>query len=326
MKKSILFGTITYLFIFNSFAQENITFKPGDTIYFNKGNLNLKSNYDSYSVFIDSIYIEGKKLYKMIEYKENKDQKDFIKHSVYHTLYPNIKGGDYLKTFFHTNGKKSSEGKLEHGLKSGKWTFWYEDGKIMSEEFYYPSTVSEKRKESEMISFWDRTGKKTVTNGNGTYEFKNDSVIKKGFFKNRKKHGKFVKFTNERKNYEEYYKKGKLKKGTSWDEKGKEYTYKETFITPYYPNGNNGIRKHVIKYFKVPEYAFKNKISGRILVSFKINKNGEISDINVTKKLCEPCDKEAIRVVKLLKKWKPGVMRGQKVKVGYTLPIKYNIE
>ncbi|CAL2081018.1 TonB family protein [Tenacibaculum sp. 190524A05c] len=326
MKKQILF--ILVLFTATVlFGQETKNYTVGDTIFFKNRIPVTNKNYDSYSIFIKTVEVNNKTLYKMMEYELNKDKKHFYKSSIYHAIHPNLKGSEYLEIYFHENGIKSAEGYVSNGSKYGKWKFWYDNGNQKSVKLYHKhESLSKNRKESEMISYWDRNGNKTIIDGNGTYIFKNDSILKKGFYRKNKKHGKFVSLLNGKKKYEEYYKKGKLIKGTSWDDKGKEYSYKSTFVNPYYPRGNKGIRKHVIKNFKVPDYAFANKISGRIVVGFKIEKSGEISNIKILKKLCDPCDQEAIRVIKLLKKWKPGKIRGQNVRVGYSLPITYNIE
>lgn len=322
MKKTT-FLLFCFYFI-NSFSQN---YKVGDTIFLKKKiPVTNIMNADSYSILREKITQNEKNIYRIEKYELQKDSVSFLKLSQFFSTDLHTATSGFKKTFYHKNGKNSSEGYFEKGQKIGKWTNWYDNGKIMSETFLYKRTVSKKTKESEMISFWDKKGNKTVINGNGTYIYENDSTVIRGYYKNKKKHGKFNSHTNNKKNYEEYYKKGKIIQGKSWDKKGYEYSYKETFKTPYYPKGNKGVKKHIVKNFKIPEYALENKISGRMLVSFKIEKDGSISNINVIKKLCEPCDKEAVRVVKLMEKWKPGMIRGKKVRVGYTLPITYNIE
>ena len=75
--------------------------------------------------------------------------------------------------------------------------------------------------------------------------------------------------------------------------------------------------------FKIPPNSC---IMGRIIVRFKIKKDGTIDAVEVIRGLSEALDAEAIRVVKLLQKWIPGQQAGRTVEVQYTLPIKVHWE
>jgi protein TonB len=66
-------------------------------------------------------------------------------------------------------------------------------------------------------------------------------------------------------------------------------------------------------------------IQGKVYVSFFIEKDGTISDVNVIRGVHKSLDKEAIRVVKSIPKLKPGLQKGKKVKVKYTLPINFRL-
>ena len=62
---------------------------------------------------------------------------------------------------------------------------------------------------------------------------------------------------------------------------------------------------------------------GKVFVSFVIEKNGELTDIQVVKNLGDGTDEEAIRVLKASPKWLPGVQNGRLVRVKYNIPISF---
>ncbi len=322
MKKIILL--ILILLNLKSFSQN---YKAGDTIYFKKRLVTSKNNADFYAILKGKAFVRKKLLYKMDGYKLDKDSTSFYKYDTYYCIDPTaISSSNFKHTYYYKNGKKSSEGYKQNNRIYGKWSYWYKDGKKMAERLFHKhKALAKKRIEPEMISYWNCDGIKTIDNGTGSYIFKKDSVVIRGTYKDRKKHGTFVCFHNNVKKYEETYKRGKLKKGLSWDNKGKKYSYKQTLVNPRYPGGEKAMRRHIAENFIIPKYAYENDISGKIIVSFKIKENGVISDVNVVKKVCPPCDREAIRVVKRMKRWKPGYSRGKKVRVNYLIPIQFNL-
>lgn len=66
-------------------------------------------------------------------------------------------------------------------------------------------------------------------------------------------------------------------------------------------------------------------VQGRVMVSFRINTNGEIDDIKIAKSVHPDLDKEAMRIISKLPKMEPGRQRGKVVNVRYTLPIKFTL-
>ncbi len=61
------------------------------------------------------------------------------------------------------------------------------------------------------------------------------------------------------------------------------------------------------------------------MVNFVVNEDGSISDVKVVRGIGRGCDEEAMRVVKMMPKWKPGRQKGEPVKVSYTLPISFRL-
>ena len=71
--------------------------------------------------------------------------------------------------------------------------------------------------------------------------------------------------------------------------------------------------------------ARENNISGRVFISFVVEKNGQLTDIKVLRGLGYGTDEEAVRVLKKSPKWKPGIQNGRAVRVQYTIPIAFQL-
>ena len=95
---------------------------------------------------------------------------------------------------------------------------------------------------------------------------------------------------------------------------------------PEYPGGNDERVKFLVKNIKYPEEARKNGISGTVYISFIVEKDGEITNEKVLKGVDESLDNEALRVVKMMPAWKPGIQRGEPVRVQFNLPIQFNLD
>ena len=102
---------------------------------------------------------------------------------------------------------------------------------------------------------------------------------------------------------------------------------------PEYPEGVEKLVKYIRtstdNYWKKrypkgkPVYPCEQGISGRIIVSFVINENGQVTDPEVLRRVDKDLDKEAIRIIKSMPRWIPGESKGKKVKVRYTLPFQF---
>lgn len=66
-------------------------------------------------------------------------------------------------------------------------------------------------------------------------------------------------------------------------------------------------------------------IAGKVYVQFTIDTDGSIIDVVCKRGIGGGCDEEAIRVIKMMPKWKPGKQNGRAVKVRFVLPIKFDI-
>ena len=102
--------------------------------------------------------------------------------------------------------------------------------------------------------------------------------------------------------------------------------YQMVEVMPEFPGGTAKMMDYLSKNIKYPEEAKEKGISGRVFLSFVIEKDGAVSNVKVAKGIGKECDDEALRVVKAMPKWKPGLMKGKPVRVNYMLPIFFKLD
>ncbi len=94
---------------------------------------------------------------------------------------------------------------------------------------------------------------------------------------------------------------------------------------PKYPGGVDAQVKFLTNNVKFPELARKEGVTGKVYVTFVIEKDGSVSNVRVIRGIGSGCDEEAIRVVKAMPKWIPGKQKGKTVRVQFNLPIVFNL-
>ncbi len=94
---------------------------------------------------------------------------------------------------------------------------------------------------------------------------------------------------------------------------------------PTFPGGEEKLFEYLGKNIKYPAMARDAGISGRVFVTFVVEKNGNITDVAILRGIGGGCDEEALRVVKDMPKWKAGKQRGKPVRVQFNLPIFFNL-
>lgn len=95
---------------------------------------------------------------------------------------------------------------------------------------------------------------------------------------------------------------------------------------PTFPGGMEAWAKFLSKNLRYPERASSAGVSGRVYMSFIVEKDGKITDIQVSRAAGYGFDEEAKRVLKLAPQWKPGIQNGKPVRVRYTMPINFTIQ
>ena len=95
---------------------------------------------------------------------------------------------------------------------------------------------------------------------------------------------------------------------------------------PEFPGGMGECMKWLGKNMKYPTISQENGVQGRVIVQFVVNRDGSIVDATVARGVDPYLDKEALRGVGLMPKWKPGKQRGKAVRVKYTLPVMFRLQ
>lgn len=108
------------------------------------------------------------------------------------------------------------------------------------------------------------------------------------------------------------------------DEKKETHTYVE--VMPEYPGGEAAMLRFISQNVQYPIKAIENDIQGKVLIGFVVDENGELTEFRIVKGIGYGCDEEAIRVLKLMPTWKPGMQNGKNVRVSYLIPIKFSIQ
>lgn len=94
---------------------------------------------------------------------------------------------------------------------------------------------------------------------------------------------------------------------------------------PQFPGGESALMAFIKKTLRYPAFAAENGIQGRVTLSFVVERDGSIAQIEVMRSPAEELSKESIRVVQTMPKWKPGKQRGKAVRVKYVLPITFRL-
>ena len=94
---------------------------------------------------------------------------------------------------------------------------------------------------------------------------------------------------------------------------------------PEFPGGAEALYKYLAQNIKYPQLARENNITGRVYVTFVVEKDGSVTGVRVLRDIGGGCGQEAIRVVKAMPKWTPGKQRGKNVRVQYNLPVNFSL-
>ena len=94
---------------------------------------------------------------------------------------------------------------------------------------------------------------------------------------------------------------------------------------PSFKGGEKALYKWLGENIKYPQAAKETGISGTVIVTFIIEKDGSITGIKVLKDIGGGCGEEASRVIKLMPKWKAGKQKGVRVRVQFNLPIRFSL-
>jgi periplasmic protein TonB len=94
---------------------------------------------------------------------------------------------------------------------------------------------------------------------------------------------------------------------------------------PEFPGGNIGLSRYISNNIKYPPVARLIGIDGRVIVTFAVDTNGKVVDVNPTKCVGAGCEAEAVSLLQQSPLWKPGQLDGKLIKVQYTVPLAFKM-
>jgi antitoxin component YwqK of YwqJK toxin-antitoxin module len=224
-----------------------------------------------------------------------------------------------LITLFYENGNKKEQYSITKGNLYDTRISWYENGVKKSVKEYYKEKTDIKSTE-KILQFWNPDNVQKVIDGNGFFEDEENGCYEKGILQNGVRVGKWE--GNDTKfhiTFKEEYENGKLINGVSIDSSGLEnrYTIIQEGAKPR--KGYEHFYNYIGKKFKFNKTT--EGISGKIILSFVVEKDGSISDIRILRSAGEGLDNESIRLIKAYPDWEPGKYRGKNARILFSIPI-----
>ena len=106
---------------------------------------------------------------------------------------------------------------------------------------------------------------------------------------------------------------------------GENHIFEAVEVAPQPPGGMANFLKYIGSSYQYPAQAEAQGVSGRVILTFVVERDGSITDIKIVRDLKYGTGEEAVRVLKRAQKWSPGIQNGRPVRVQYTLPIVLNL-
>ena len=234
--------------------------------------------------------------------------------------------------YYYPNGKIKSESNYTDGKEVGAWQLWYPNGQAKTKGTMVAkatiSGLSRLNNVTRVESYWDSTGRQLVENGNGTYvnTHENGTISSKGAYVDGYEQGEWTEYYPDGTlHYLEQYDNGEVTDGILYRRDGTQTHYNQFEVMPEFQGGINGLMDYLSSKVKYPSKALKMGRQGTVYVGFVIDREGNVGEVNALKGIDQECDAEAVRVVRIMPPWTPGLQRGEPVPVKYTLPIRFTI-
>lgn len=94
---------------------------------------------------------------------------------------------------------------------------------------------------------------------------------------------------------------------------------------PSFPGGESAMKSYLSSTVKYPIVAQENGVQGRVIVQGIIDKDGSLSDVKISRSIEPSLDREALRVVKAMPKWRPAKIKGRPVRTKCSIPIVFRL-
>lgn len=94
---------------------------------------------------------------------------------------------------------------------------------------------------------------------------------------------------------------------------------------PAFPGGQEALDVYIENNLKYPKTAVDNNFEGEVLVYFKVDQLGNISEVKILEGICNACDQEVIRIIEAMPNWKPALQYGMAVPNPVTLTVRFSM-
>jgi TonB family protein len=223
---------------------------------------------------------------------------------------------------YYENGNRKSVGNYINNKSEGKEYNFYEDATPKSELEFFSQPEKNLSFTYKVNNYWSKDRTQMVLDGNGNYEINDEDSFEKGVIKNGLRQGEWQGREKVLKiDFTEFYHKGELIRGKSIDENKKEIDYKQLNENPVPTKGINHFYTYMSSRLRVPQEAMLKRISGKIYITFYVEKEGFINDARVVKALGYGLDEEALRTLYSYGSWIPGKKRGVLSRFYFSIPL-----
>jgi TonB family protein len=319
MLKPIFLITISLLFCREAFAQKKDT-----SVYYLKNSGKVVSSKDSADYFLVILPPDtsvDKNLFVVKEYYKNGKIR-LMGNSRTNDLDLKFEGSQIS---FFPNGHRMKICSYDNGVPVDAMTEYYPNGKFYDKKLYI-KTVTE---ETDLVlkDCSDSTGNVLAKDGNGKWIKWNadfTGIIARGAIENGHEEGSWILKDNYNVEYSCEYQKGVIISRNDLHTPGAVGSG-PTEQVPEFPGGLDAFIRFIQRNTHYPNAARTDNISGQVTVSFVVERDGTIIEIKVQRGLGHGCDEEAVRVMKLSPRWKPGMQNGKPVRVAYSVPISFGI-
>jgi len=94
---------------------------------------------------------------------------------------------------------------------------------------------------------------------------------------------------------------------------------------PQYPGGATEFMKWLTRNLKYPKYLEPQRVQGKVVAEFIVNTDGSITDVNIVKSLHPVCDREVLRVLRMMPRWTPGIHNDQPCRTKVCIPVVFKL-
>ncbi len=216
---------------------------------------------------------------------------------------------------------------------------WYETKRIEEATYYKVVWHDERNSDKVQVKvYYKLTGKPKFSASYSSYKnrirdgkelrwFANGQLASEAEYVKGNLHGKIISYTEKGEiKRQDLYKDGDLVEGKSFGVGGHRVPHSSHEILPEFPGGIDKLIQYLVAEIKYPKKQRDKRMQGQVKISFFILEDGSVANIHIMESPHEDFSKEAIRVIKKMPKWKPGVIDNRIEVFDLLLPLDFTIQ